>query len=490
MATYYVSKQGNDSENGTTPALAWLTIDHAVDTVSAGDTVYVAPGNYIEVVTNGVTGTSGNVITIIGDPGCEKFVDIEGITPGLVRLTQAAAGTELADDSNTILWFFNALTYIVVKNLTLDGIGGSTGTTARGSYGFYNDSYARVGVECYNCTATTSYSAFTSIREVYRCMGISGFYAYYLCYQATDCVAICGYTAMRQVFYPTQCIAIGGYFGIQYPTQAYNCMAIGCYFGYNLANDSDVLDNCVSIACYGGVDGTSGNGAITNHYSTMCRYGYYDIDPTAPNYYSQNYATRHSNVGGDAPVQAPIISYSIKNMMHFLKAFEPWLGKGLEGLADDSDLASQTTDILGRNRRNSSTGSVLLDIGPYEYSTFSGSTHTNEYYLNPPAINIQGRGEVPFQVSVPSGSSMTASVYVKTTDATYPPSLVLRGVSLYDTSITTHTDAGSSWANDTFQQLTVNTAAVVRDEMAELVLSGAILTTSSFSDINIQAKVL
>ena len=223
----------------------------------------------------------------------------------------------------------------------------------------------------------------------------------------------------------------------------------------------------------------------------MCRYGYYDIDPTAPNYFSQNYQTLHAtNTGGDAPVQAPIISYSIKNMMHLLKALEPWLGKGMEGLADDSDLASQATDILGRNRRNSSTGSILLDIGPYEYSTFSGSTHTNEYYLNPPGINVQGRGEVAFQVAVPSGSSMTASVYVKTTDATYPPSLVLRGISLYDTSVTTNTDAGSSWANDTFQQLTVNTAAVVKDEMAELVLSGAILTTSSFSDINIQAKVL
>jgi hypothetical protein len=175
-------------------------------------------------------------------------------------------------------------------------------------------------------------------------------------------------------------------------------------------------------------------------------------------------------------------------MRKIIEGFEPWLFKAFEGRADDSDITSTLTDILGRNRRNSSTGSVLLDIGPYEYSTFSGSTNSNSYYLNPPGINVQGRGEVPFQISIPSGSSMTASVYVKTTDATYPPSLALRGISMYDTSITTNTDVGSSWGDNTFQQLVVNTSAVVKDEVAELILSGAILTTSSFSDINVEIK--
>ena len=50
MATYYVSAAtGNDSDSGLSEALAWLTIDKGMNTVAAGDKVWVkADGDYVE----------------------------------------------------------------------------------------------------------------------------------------------------------------------------------------------------------------------------------------------------------------------------------------------------------------------------------------------------------------------------------------------------------------------------------------------------------
>ena len=102
MADYFVSKFGNDSNAGTSAATAWLTVDKAASTAGGGDTVYVAPGVYRELVTNDNDGDISytspetvDYIRFVGDTNCEKFVGIAGITPGIVRITLAAAGTEI-----------------------------------------------------------------------------------------------------------------------------------------------------------------------------------------------------------------------------------------------------------------------------------------------------------------------------------------------------------------------------------------------------------
>jgi len=45
--TYYVSENGNNSNNGLTPQTAFETLQHASDIVSAGDSVLVLEGNYV-----------------------------------------------------------------------------------------------------------------------------------------------------------------------------------------------------------------------------------------------------------------------------------------------------------------------------------------------------------------------------------------------------------------------------------------------------------
>ena len=63
MANIYVRKSGSDSNDGSTPALAKLTIASAISAMTSGDTIYVGSGVYRE---QSLTTGSKNV-TIIGD---------------------------------------------------------------------------------------------------------------------------------------------------------------------------------------------------------------------------------------------------------------------------------------------------------------------------------------------------------------------------------------------------------------------------------------
>jgi len=71
--TYYVTKDGNDSNPGTETS-PWLTIKKAADTMSPGDTVYVKAGTYSGVGLQ-ISGTPGNYISYRAYPGDTVTVD-------------------------------------------------------------------------------------------------------------------------------------------------------------------------------------------------------------------------------------------------------------------------------------------------------------------------------------------------------------------------------------------------------------------------------
>lgn len=84
MATYYVGIGGDDGANGTTWALRKLTLNGAENIpVTAGDTVYVGPGTYREMLTVDVSGSAGSPITYIGD---YSGANTNGVG-GVVRIT-------------------------------------------------------------------------------------------------------------------------------------------------------------------------------------------------------------------------------------------------------------------------------------------------------------------------------------------------------------------------------------------------------------------
>ncbi len=51
MAEYYVNKSGNDGNSGADHANAWASIQHAIDTISSDDTIWVGSGVYEENLT-------------------------------------------------------------------------------------------------------------------------------------------------------------------------------------------------------------------------------------------------------------------------------------------------------------------------------------------------------------------------------------------------------------------------------------------------------
>src|SRR5688500_20305938 len=63
-ATKYVSNSGNNSNSGNSWAQAWLTLQFAANTISAGDTVWIANGTYTGF-NHSTTGTVANPIVYI-----------------------------------------------------------------------------------------------------------------------------------------------------------------------------------------------------------------------------------------------------------------------------------------------------------------------------------------------------------------------------------------------------------------------------------------
>jgi len=62
--TYYVSKSGSDSNNGTATTTPFLTIKKGLSLVSAGDTINIMAGTYYEALVLQNTGTSSAPITV------------------------------------------------------------------------------------------------------------------------------------------------------------------------------------------------------------------------------------------------------------------------------------------------------------------------------------------------------------------------------------------------------------------------------------------
>ena len=66
---YYVSNSGSNSNNGLTPGMAFLTIQHAIDTETLlpGDSVIVAEGNYAGFDNRAHSGVAGNPLVFYAD---------------------------------------------------------------------------------------------------------------------------------------------------------------------------------------------------------------------------------------------------------------------------------------------------------------------------------------------------------------------------------------------------------------------------------------
>lgn len=82
---YFVRISGNDGNPGTSAGASWQTIQHALDSMVAGDTTYVGAGTYVEAVRSVRHGTAAAPIALVADTTGASTGDA-----GTVRLTHAA----------------------------------------------------------------------------------------------------------------------------------------------------------------------------------------------------------------------------------------------------------------------------------------------------------------------------------------------------------------------------------------------------------------
>lgn len=168
MPTYYVANYGSNSNNGTTPATPWQTIQFALGAASgtnpglvAGDTVWIAPGTYREVITSTtLTGTAGNTIKIYGDPTFTRAWTSG--SAGRVRITNYTTDTALPTGSQTLAILGD---YVDIQDLCIDGnpTGTVTGNVITEACLFLrggnlsvtrcvvqtNNTNRHIGIECY-----------------------------------------------------------------------------------------------------------------------------------------------------------------------------------------------------------------------------------------------------------------------------------------------------------------------------------------------------
>ncbi len=86
---YYVAPGGSDAASGLTPVTAWATLQHAADTVVAGDTVHVADGNYAGFDIN-KDGTAVDPIVFVADGSAAAITSDNPETPDGINIENAS----------------------------------------------------------------------------------------------------------------------------------------------------------------------------------------------------------------------------------------------------------------------------------------------------------------------------------------------------------------------------------------------------------------
>lgn len=220
MTTYFVGIGGNDGSDGTTWANRKLTLNGAEDIpVAAGDTVYVGPGTYRELLTCDVSGTSGNPITYIGDytgantDGIGGIVRITGSDNDQVGARNYAVNVNSKDYRTFSYLLFNGCissavysfgNYFVLNRCHITGstdsglvrsASGATNATISNCFIRSIDGDNRTGI------LIVGGSAYASASTITNCIIVGGSFQYYFNYAGGVTVKNCkGIHAQNQAF--------------------------------------------------------------------------------------------------------------------------------------------------------------------------------------------------------------------------------------------------------------------------------------------------
>jgi hypothetical protein len=407
MTAYYVSgKNGNDGYAGNSSA-PWKTIGHAIATVLAGDSVWIAPGRYKTTITLATSGTSGSKIIWKGDPNLlGGWQTNEDYGPVIIS-GEDANGYE---QSVTVV-NFNAKSYNEFYDIHAIG-GGKT----PGNYGWNGNGAA--GAKCERCTGTGS-RGFYVVATCSYCIGY-GLVAFQNC-NSSRCVAFGGYYG----FYlgtQDQCIGFGGY-SVFFGGIAKNCMSVGGLYGFFNGESGSGGNNIALVSEYGlrSGNGTSDNG----HEAWFCYDGYNGSFPNPNTGCFQFCCEASTRAGNEIRTPTPIAPMEMIRLLSRALQFD--YQNDRTNYVDGSNTTAETTDIIGGARE------TLKGAGPFSL------VNRTETWAKSVRINLAG--EILFFVPIVMGIPHTLSV--STTCA-------LAGGSLYPQmeirgdGITTQTDTALS----------------------------------------------
>lgn len=473
MATYYVRTDGSDANAGTGPSStqAWQTIGKALGAagIASGDTVYIAPGVYREMVT--VAMTSATVETfVIGDVAASQFTDLQGGDVILTAYTtndktNPSAGALLQPSARDFLTFQDFVFVGGQSSALLNITSGSTDLKFV-RCAFLNGGRAMIVIEATALVDVASNWTFD------RCVFHTGDENVLLLTLPTSASADYDAEIIFKnclVLHPGN---VSNIFGITASganafkgggVKVYNCTIIGgaVAFRTSSANLSSTAGsqcevyNCLIYAPSGtGVSATTA-GQIVEDYNYIIA------------------STTRTNVSAGANSQATsgALQYALlvhlgQELLHGQRGrpfFSPMLRSPLLGFGNDGSIGVQTEDAFGLPRPSGPArtwGNALKAIG-YSERGDTGQREASTVRTGARSLKLLGPSVEDFEVPVDAVST-TISCYAQY-DAAYGAGTLprMRILANGECGVTEQTDTMTS-GSGTWEQLSLNFTPTVK----------------------------
>lgn len=433
MTDRYVGPGGSDGNGGLSWADRKLTFNGVEDTpVVAGDTVYVGPGIYRELLTVDVNGTGGNIITYIGDVTGENT---DGVG-GLIRITGIDSEDSYPAARSQCIYMANR-SYRTFRGIYLGEVNGTVGE-ALVKIIISAASVTDVIFEfCYFASSATSYGSgaepsgafflFSSDNpfsnfKILNCIFEGGYYQTINWDNYTEGGDILASGGLIE-----NCVFNHSYYGPSfiaddiYGMTVRGCSFLDCYFGIYFydtaaANDSYVYDNHFKNSADAVKEYTAG--------AAVCDYNFYNGTGTD--------ASKGANhLTSFLPDSLPIMLSGYKY---------PWEYMKVSNYNDNiytADYSNLTTDLYGlpRGPNGKNTRGAIQFRGVMRDGT--------EYRTAPSSARMDDASQQIITVPVNGGKKVSVTMYVKR-EADYTgtnPQLAIRSPTQGETIVT---DSGSS----------------------------------------------
>ena len=121
-ATYYISPNGNDSNDGFSASNPWKTFPHAMGMLRAGDTLYLLDGTYDALESEAVYGGNQVVIepAVNSDTGYALHSGSAGAPVTIAALHQGKAVLDCGGGSSSYaVWYPNDMNYLTIQGLSI-----------------------------------------------------------------------------------------------------------------------------------------------------------------------------------------------------------------------------------------------------------------------------------------------------------------------------------------------------------------------------------